>query len=457
MKDVVILGGGISGLSLAWYLKKQHGPKINITLLEKEEHMGGWFATLEKDGFVFDVGPHYLFTMESKDVFNLIEELSLDDQVILSNLKSNVSRLYKQGEIYKIPKTFKEMLFSPLTNGLIAGLVHEWFAPKGDNHDESIYDFIRRRFSLTLADGFGEAYIAGIVSGDIKKLSMKAYLPRILLLEKEYGSVVKGLLNKKVPPSIEKNPKLEEIQKHAAINFKKGLAVLTDAMADALKDQIIHKKVTKLRLSDKQNISIELEDGTKIEPEHVFSTIPSFALAEILPNEYSSLKEELRSFYYKSMAVVSVGFKSNVLYQDGYGYVIPFSEHKPVIGVLWDSSVFPDMNQHPQETRFTVMIGDDHLPKSFDEMTEEEFKAIALNEIKKTLAIKEDPDFIHVTLIKKGIPRFLVGHQEKVSSIVDQLKELAPKMTLIGSGFYGAAISKCLINAKKAALDFVVD
>lgn len=450
-KKLVILGGGISGLTLAWYLKKYHGDNIHLTLLEKSDRLGGWFRSIEKEGFIFDTGPHYIFTTEGQDIFDIISDLNLDKDMILSNLKSNVSRIYRKGKLLEIPRTFKDMLFSPLTKGLIPGIIHDWFTPRQTISDESIYDFMRRRFSKTLAEGFGESYVAGIISGDIKKLSMKAYLSRIMQLEKDYGSVVKGLLFKKQPRFI--NDKLGEIRKHAALNFHKGLSVLTNSLAAALMPHIIQTSAKKL-LFERNSIRVGLEDGSILDADHVFSTVPSFSLAELLPEEQETTKQILNSFYYKSMAIVSLGYKEELLEKEGYGYVIPFSEHKPVIGVLWDSSVFPQMNSHKKETRLTIMIGEENLPKDFNEMSEDDFRVLALNEVKDRLNITQAPDMIHVSLVKKGIPKFFVGHEEKVNEVIQDLKRMSSKLTVIGSGFYGAAISRCITNAKKTASEF---
>lgn len=453
-KHLVILGGGISGLSLAWYLQKTHGNQFKITLLEKSPHLGGWFSSIEKEGFTFDTGPHYIFTTEGEEIFHLIDALNLNQEMILSKRESNVSRICKNDKIYVIPKTFKKMLFSPLAKGLIYGVIHDWLTPPRaqDDEDESVYDFIKRRFSRTLANGFSEAYLAGIISGDIKKLSMKSYLSRILLLEKKYGSVVKGLMQAKSAPQPQ-NEKFIEIRKHAALNFKKGISTLTDALGSALAEHIVKKEVTTLKF-DKERIKVELEDGETLYADHLFSTLPCFSLANILAEEHHAIKNTLNGFCYKSMAIVSIGYRAKHLDQEGYGYIIPYSEQKPIIGVLWDSSVFPQMSQSEEETRFTVMIGEDHLPTPFEQMTEEDFKTLALKEIEQHMHIKASPDVIHVTLVKKAVPKFFVGHDEKVLEVVGKLQDIAPQLTVLGSGFYGAAISRCILNAKKAATEF---
>ena len=453
-KNLVILGGGISGLSLLWYLKRSNHKDYDVTLIEKSDHLGGWFKSIERDGFIFDVGPHYLFGMEALEVLKIVKDLNLEDEIILGNLKANVSRVYKNGKLHVVPKTNKELLKSPLTKGLYWGVIHDLFTKYEPKNDESIHEFISRRFSTTLADHFSEIYMASIVSGDMKKLSAKSYLPRLINLEKEYGSVVKGLLKKKTP-SNQPASEFDKILKTPVFNFKKGIETFTKALASRLKNDILHANVKSLTVENEEKMHVVLENGQTIKADHVFSTLPTFALAEILPQNNSLITQGLNDIYYKSMVTLSIGYNTKVLDKEGYGYVIPYSAKNPIVGVLFDSSVFPDMNSHADQIRLTVMVGEDYLKKTLKETTDEELKEIALNEVKNTLNISVQPDFIEIHRLYRGIPRFYVGHTEKVDNLMQELKNTYPNMTFLGSGLYGAAITKCIAMSKNAVSNYI--
>lgn len=453
----MILGGGICGLSLLWFLKNRFNDQVEFILLEKSDRVGGWIHTVKKDGFTFEQGPQCFTVQGALDALHLIEDIGLEKMAIGNSKKASKQFLYLNGKMQVIPNGFFDLFFSPFSKGLVSGLFHEWREPSKDLEDESIYDFISRRFNPGLADGMIGILLNAFLIGDLKKLSMKSSLPDIWDLEKEYGGVIRGLLSKKKSTSIE-SEFIKEIKKHLFVQFKEGLEMFPKALEKLLKPHIkLLNNVTKLKFSaDKTEVILQNQET--IVADHVFSTLHADELADLLEPEHKEITSLLNSIPFNSSAVINFGYRQPVLgnKNDGSGFSFSKTEKNPIIGILWMSSLFPQMNHIPDETRLTVMIGKDNLPKEFNLMEEKEFYEIALNELSSLLHIDKNPDASTIKVIKKGTSRYYVGHSKKIEQLEKEFAKIAPHFNFDGYSYYDHSIAGTIKHAKKSAEKFVL-
>ena len=426
MKNVVILGAGISGLTLACALKE----KARVTLIEKTDRVGGWIRTIEQDGFLFELGPRScrpkgagLATLE------LIEKLGLQDEVIPGEATSRY--LYIDQKLQKVPESLISSLFSPLTRGIFPSLIKEYFTPKSVKEDESIYSFFSRRFGGTIAERFVDPLALGIYAGDIHQLSMKSCFPSIYIWEKEYGSVMKGMLSQRRKP-LNSSPFIQEMQKYSLFSFKKGMETLPKALAVNLKSELmLNTTVTALKFYD-DCIAVQLSSGEQIRADHVYSTLPAQSLSDLWPNPVSQQHQV------NSIHVVSLGYKKNVLKQKGFGYLIPSNQNESLLGVVFDSCIFPQQNLTHDETRLTVMV----KPGLEDQKN-------VLDSLNKHLKISDLPDTYHCSFSENAIPQYYIGHQQRLDAL-----ELPKNFSVLGSSFYGVAVNDCISKAIKTAQHF---
>ena len=171
-KRALILGAGISGLSLAWYLEKNQ-PELEVVLVEKSDRVGGWLKTENIKGFHFELGPRTFKASRCPDLLHLVKELGLEREIIWSDDAAKKRYIWSNGTLNALPSNPLEFLFSPLTKGVLRALIHELFAPTYSG-DESVKDFISRRFSPTVAENLFEPLMLGIYAGDIHSLSAEA-------------------------------------------------------------------------------------------------------------------------------------------------------------------------------------------------------------------------------------------------------------------------------------------
>lgn len=430
--SIIILGAGITGLVTAWFLQQKGH---SVLLLEKSNRSGGWIKTIEKDGFLFEQGPrscrpkgHGVATLQ------LVEALGLQEQVIIGNAAAKKRYLWTDGALQQFPTSLWGFFRSPLTRDLPLKMLREWWLPKGTVDDESIYAFISRRFNPEIAERLADPMVAGIYAGDIKKLSMRSCFPRQWEWEKQHGSLVCGAFSRKSP--LEESSFVMRMQKESLFTFRDGMETLPRALAEALGGSLrLGTEVVELREKDK-GIEVVLNGGETLFAEHVVSTLPAYALAKIVDPNLGVLLKEIS---YASITNINLGYDGPLLDREGFGYLIPSREKEEILGVVWDSSAFPEQNRSPDQTRLTVFT------------RQQKPLEIALEAIERHLGIKEEPDSVAISHADNAIPQYYVGHLNRVAKIKEECSRTYPHLALLGTAFHGVAVNDCIASAKAFA------
>lgn len=196
---VIVLGGGISGLTLAWYLSKLK--TCEVLLLERETRVGGFLQTISADSFLFEKGPKIFKASRSEALLELIDDLGLSTQRLISNPNMKQRYVWRNGKLNLLPTNPISFLTSPLTRPLLGALFTEWQRP-ANTEDESIWDFVVRRFNQKTAERLFDPLIVGIYAGDMKKLSIKSCFPELKRYEEQYGSLTRGFFAAKKQPTL---------------------------------------------------------------------------------------------------------------------------------------------------------------------------------------------------------------------------------------------------------------
>lgn len=446
LKRIIILGGGISGLSLAWYLKKL-SPGISLIIIEKEKRTGGWIQTIDADGFLFDVGPRSCRSYGSgKETLALAESLHLQNQVITSHPNAKNRFIFDHGKLVAVPQHLWQIPFSPLTKGWMQALVRDLWTHRRASDDESIYDFFSRHIGPSWTEKLIDPLILGIYAGDCRHLSLQSTFPLLDRWEKQHRSLIIGALKYIRAPS-EESSFVRAMSKFPLFSFLGGMETLTKALTHELKDSILlGKSVCKLEL-EKENSTVYLDDGTKWTADHVISALSTHSLSPLL-SDFPLLQEKLQKLSYKSLFVVHLGYRKKVLAKNGFGYLIPSTYNLPILGCVWDSSIFPEQSQSGEETRMTMMIREDPSLCS-----EESVIACALQEAREHMDIHVPPDFVRVSKIRQAIPQFFVGYEAWKQEVVEELQRAInpPKFHIAGSWWSGVSVNDCIAHSRRLA------
>ncbi|ETI56730.1 protoporphyrinogen oxidase [Phytophthora nicotianae P1569] len=481
-RDVVVLGGGISGLTLAYFLR-QALPKIvadatRIRVLDASATPGGWVQTAKRDDFLFEEGPRgFRPSRNGAEMLRLVEQLKLQDQMQAVDPAAQARYILRGGKVEKVPTTLLEALRWPLSMAVARAALHELSVKPGTTEDESIYKFISRRFSPLVAERLLDPMASGIFGGDIRKLSIRSCFPMLVDLEKKHGSVVKGMLlggSKGEDTLLDGTNKSAFVKKHeksVSVSFTDGMGTLISALADTINDDPmadlqLNTKVTRLEVHGHNNASskgprfvVESKDPTSgeiLEPiraSHVFSTIPACYLSPVVKDTAPGLAEALNEIQFVDMGMVHVGYNEEVLTTDGFGYLIPTSEREKVLGVVFDSNTFPVQNKSNMQTRLSVMSGGAHF-REVASLPKGELERHALEALKRHLGISQKPDYVRALAITNGIPQYHVGFGQTLQRIEKQAARNTPGLFLGGNSFYGIGLADCVTHSKQLALKF---
>jgi protoporphyrinogen/coproporphyrinogen III oxidase len=415
-KRVVILGAGISGLSLAFFLSDH----FEVTVLEKRKRAGGWLQTESTSGFLFERGPRTFRKAHSPLLLALIEELNLKGELIDSAPEAKRRYLWMDGHLQSFPKLL-------LKSAFLLPVLKEWAIP-ANRSDESISTFATRRFNREVAERLFDPLTLGIYAGEIDHLSMKACFPRLKQWEEEYGSVTLGFLAQK--RSKEPSP---------LFSLKTGVQSLIDALVKRLEGKMrCNQEVKALRFSE-QEVEV-ITQGGSLHADLLFSALPVHAIAELFQPHDALLGQELAAIRSKSLQVVHLGYSQRVLPLSGFGYLVPRREKEQILGVVFDSAIFPQHNHHQEETRLTVMLNDSPDPI-----------AASVEALQRHLNISARPELSRSVSMQEAIPQYAVGHLERIAALQKRVQSLFPRCVLVGNYLTGISVEACIATAKTAA------
>ncbi|XP_011698396.1 PREDICTED: protoporphyrinogen oxidase [Wasmannia auropunctata] len=478
----VILGGGISGLSAAYYALND-ARLSSVILLEASNRLGGWIRSRRSpSGAVFEQGPRTVRTAGSagENTLNLVEDLQLSDKLIHIGLHHPAAgkRLIYMGEVlHFLPNSIGSFFktWSLLDRPLINRIWTDLRAPKVSKEDESVHSFVQRRLGRDIADNLIGPMICGICAGDAREISVNFLLKSLFEAEQEHGSIVKGLLAKRLKGLFSKSDdkkadaaKKDDVDNGVAARpltlaekarkerlmlwgLRGGLEQLPQALADNVKRRGAKiqtgKRCEKLTFqSDRVELSV---NGEPQECSRVISSLCAKDLAELLREQHPGLSAELRAIPTVTVGVVNLEFQGNVLPLQAFGFLVPPKENLPLLGVLFDSCIFPESS-----TVLTVMMGGAWFEKYFGaNPSEERLLTTAINHTKSILQIDEEPVAHNVAVLKDCIPQHVVGHNARVKRIHDYISAHRIPLALCGSSYQGVGLNDVILSAKQAVRD----
>ncbi|KAG0205335.1 hypothetical protein BGX28_003043 [Mortierella sp. GBA30] len=509
---IAVIGGGISGLSTAWYLARTAPSHVSITLLEGSRRTGGW---LQSDrvidpqhpggSLLLERGPRSLRPqgISGLNTLEMVRSLRLEPKLepVLKTSPAAKNRfIFSRNKLHMLPSTLRGALTHPLIAPKLPRAGLDLVKGSCKQEDESIQDFVTRRFGRGFSDDLISAMVHGIYAGDVSKLSVRSTFGMLYHLEKDYGSVALGLLmgggsvdtpwDLTLKERIVKNmPDLKEFINNTSIySFTDGLEELSKALERDLTESgrvDIRKEspVEKLEFDlSNRSVKISIKDQGALQANSVISAIPPLKLQSLLPTSYPELTHDPSV----TVAVVNLVYTSEQarLASPGFGYLIPRSEnsaanHQGLLGIVFDSCAIPAQDQGPSRDntlKLTAMIGghmfDDVIAhqesdssalssqrpsaKLSEEELESFFQKSATDAVRKHLQIDADPEMVKVHINHDCIPQYLVGHLQRMQSLDQTLRrDYDGLLAVTGAGYLGVSVNDCIKNAREVAEDLV--
>eukprot|EP00037_Helgoeca_nana_P010403 m.91545 g.91545 ORF g.91545 m.91545 type:complete len:509 (-) comp20185_c0_seq15:149-1675(-) len=493
-KEVVVLGGGISGLTAAWSIVRESAlrsfrgssqPCPKITIVEGNQQVGGCIKThYGPGGTVLEQGPHGMRPSghAGRATLNMLASVGMSNQVIVAGKDHPGAKnrfIYANSRLQKLPTGLGEVARNitrrdPLTLALVKGLLLEPFrsAAKAGVSDESVYDFATRRLGKDVADRMIDPLCVGIYGGDCRTLSLKSSFKILADFEQMEGSLVLGGIrqDRNTPPLPPPEPGTEwllnRVDGARIWSLERGLADLPLGVRRWLEETgnvefRLGQQCSRLTHADNGSIGVELDGEEVLNADHVVSAIPARAIGPILRASDPNLASAAASIPTNSIVVANYLFRGRLLDVDGFGYLVPTTEpENGVLGVVFDSCSFPQQDDAAfldaevgAVTRLTVMTGG---PKFTDvygsggEVDSATVHAVSLAALRKHLGITVEPMHSAIMPWVDCMPQYTVGHSDRVANIkAAALAGWGGHLSVTGSSFHGVGVNDCVLAATK--------
>ncbi len=451
--SAIIIGAGISGLTTAFFLKKNG---LNVTVLESESEVGGTMKSKRINGYLVEYGPNS--ALETTPLFKeIIDEVGISNEMVYANETANKRYILKEGKLHllpmKPPEFFKSKLWSlPAKLRIMLEPFHGRAKnPTGDPFwEESVAQFVRRRLGKEFLDYTINPFVAGVYAGDPEKLGVRSAFPRLYALEEKYGGLIVGTIK----GARERKKRAEKSKITARLfSFTDGMGTLPKAIANYLGDSIVLNAKVKSIKKDSDGFRIEFEKDGKVE--NVTSNIvvvstPAYVASELIKELSAELSETLNKIYYPPVTEVVFGYKKEMvgIEPDGFGFLVPEKENRKILGTLWSSTIFP--NRAPEGyVELTTFVGGTRQPelalKSDDELIK-----IVNDELKDIMKVSGEPEFIWISKWEKAIPQYNIGHL-KIMASIDEFERENQGLYFCANYRGGIAVGDCVMSAEKTA------
>jgi oxygen-dependent protoporphyrinogen oxidase len=465
MKSVAIIGAGITGLTAAFHLKRKG---LAVTVYEASSRVGGVIQSLRQDGYLAEFGPNTLLETSPK-IAQLVRDAGLESRRLNPDPKAEARYVVRYGRPIAMPsappKFFTTDLFT--WKAKLAVLREPFIKPRRDGVEESIGQFVVRRFNQEFLDHAIDALVAGIYAGDPNKLSVVHAFPKLKALEDNYGSMIKGQIF-----GARERKKRGEVAKDRApkFSFDEGLQVLTDTLArhlgDAVKLNTAVRQLTKN--SSGWTVHAQTATGGTLE-EHdavIFcGTAPKLAELKIVVEPLARLSATLSpsdgerdgvrgaqanlsnfsEIRYPPVASVVLGFRREDVAHDccGFGMLIPKIAGFKSLGTIFSSALFPNRAPAGHHT-LTTYIGGERYPE-LALLPPDKQVALVCEDLKVLLGVRGQPTFQHVVVYPKAIPQYNVGYG-RFKELMAQLEAQSPGFYLAGHYRDGVSLSDSIVS-----------
>jgi oxygen-dependent protoporphyrinogen oxidase len=434
---IAIVGAGLSGLATAFYLKRVL-PAADLVVFEAEQRPGGKLQTVEIEGFRFEAGANGFLT-NKPDSLQLVEDSGATKYLLPSSDLARKRFVFTDG-LHRLPESPPAFLKSRLlTWPQKLRVLGELVVPaRRDGVDETLREFGDRRLGPGFTRVFLDAMSAGIYGSTPDKISVAAAFPLVVALEREYGGLFRGMIARR--------------KKGAGPG---GVLTSTTGGIGTLVRHLQGVTAAEWRFGEPvvaverrgEGFTVHTPRGAT-DADRVVVCATSFAAAEMVRPLDAELSRRLASIDYSPIAVVGFGYRNLADPLDGFGLLTTTAAQLPILGVLWDSSIFPD-RAPPGGKSVRIMVGGQRNPELVAQ-DEAALVRTARAGLERTMGLRQEPDVTFVQRWERGIPSYAPGHMANVDAIFARAAQI-PGLYLNCNAYRGIAMNDCAKQSRELA------
>jgi oxygen-dependent protoporphyrinogen oxidase len=469
---VAVVGGGIAGLAASYYLEKlarETGPAIECRLFEASESLGGVIRTERREGFLLDTGPDSLFKGKPAAI-DLAREIGLGDEILEAGRQELPTLIYSRGRLRPLPAGLEMLSPTRVVPFLLSGLIsfpgkarmsmEPFIARKIDGEDESVAQFVRRRFGGEAADKIAGPLFAGIHAGDPERLSIKSTFPRLVEMERRYGSLaaaIGGMRRASAPaaPPVREGPAAPAPPRAGRagppfVSFRGGIRRIVEGLQSSLGATRVDLRSPVSRIERSATGYRIHAGGEPWEADACVVAVGAGRAAAMIEGAAPRSAAALRKVRYVSSATVFLGYRARDTgpLPGSTGFLIPFSERRRIFGCTFVSNKFE--GRSPDGSVLLRVFVGGAVDERNAEQPEGDLVRMAREEIGALIGLRAEPILTHVASWPKANPQYEIGHQRLIDEVDDEGRRV-PGLVITGSGLRGVGIPDGVASGKTAA------
>lgn len=462
-QHTVIIGGGIAGLSTAYYLQQQRaasGWPAGYTVLEAGPRWGGHIITERVETaagpFIVEGGPDSFITQKPWGV-QLARELGLAGRLLGTNdamrkvyvLNRGKPTPMPDGVLLIVPTKLMPFVLSPLISplGKLRMGLDLLIPPKRDGQDETLANFVRRRLGAEALDKIAEPLLSGIYNSEADRQSLLATFPRFRDLEVKYGSLTRGMLAARRNGHGAQPGTAKPLS--AFMSLAGGTGELVEALVAQLSGDLrLNTRAEHLARGPEGGWAVRTSTGETLHADAVVLAVPAYAAQALAQEVAPGVTQGLSSIRYVSTGTVSLAYRLADIRRPllGFGLVAPASERRPINAVTWSSLKFAQ-RAPADHALLRVFFGGSRSPQSMA-LDDEALLATVRGQLNEFMGIEAAPLFQRIYRWERSNAQYDVGHLARVAALE---AALPPGLHLTGSPYRGVGLPDCIRQAQETA------
>jgi len=444
-----IIGGGITGLAAAAWLRHDHGVE-DLCVVEASSRAGGKICSEIDGGFTLEWGPQG-FLDNAPDTLELVRLQGLEDALVKADDAAADRFIVRDSRLRRVatsPLSF--MLSDVLPLGGRLRLLGEPFAAARPSHDETVFEFASRRIGRQAAEVLVDAMVTGVFAGDSRKLSLAATFPKMAAMEAEHGSLTQAMISRLIAARRTGGRSGGPAGPGGTLcTFSGGMARLPERLAASLGEQLLlHRPVQNLTRSG-ETFVLTTADGN-IEADTVLLSLPSERAARLLADTAPAAMKPMSEITTAPIAVIMLGYNDRDAFRrpvNGFGFLVPRGEDLGLLGTLYCHDIFP--GQAPSGSLFLrAMVGGARQPEAVKNEDDVLLKQVR-SSLERVLGANPEPNRAWVIRWEHGIAQYTVGHLDRVAAV--EAAAANAGIDLAGSPYRGVSVNDCIKQARAAA------